>query len=176
MNFISKRFWSAAGLAAGLAMLGSKAAPALVGVNGGITLQVFDRSETTASTSSSTSYVNIPGTALGAVNVPSGATRLITGRFTAESQCAGGAPGNWCSIRIIAVQSGVITELNPASGLDFAFDSVAAGGDDFWESNTVQRSKRLTAGTYVIVVQQAVTNSATVFRLDDWDFRVEVNQ
>jgi len=66
--------------------------------------------------------------------------------------------------------------LNPASGLDFAFDSVAAGGDDFWESNTVQRSKRLTAGTYVIVVQRAVTNSATVFRLDDWDFRVEVNQ
>src|SRR5436190_13468914 len=102
------------------------AAFALVTDAGGSMTRRIVRTEVAASVSSSTAYVTVVGANVG-VSVPTGASRLILARFTAESQCTGGAAGNWCSMRIIATNTatGAITELNPASGLDFAFDSVA---------------------------------------------------
>ena len=72
--------------------------------------------------------------------------------------------------------SGVSTPFNPASGLDYAFDSNPAGAiDDQWEGNAMERSVRLQSGTYRIRVQRAVNNATTIFRLDDWHLAVEQN-
>ena len=63
---------------------------------------------------------------------------------------------------------------DPASGIDYAFDSNPAGAaDDLWEGNAMERSKRLGPGTYRVRVQRRVTNAGTIFRLDDWHFAVE---
>jgi hypothetical protein len=72
---------------------------------------------------------------------------------------------------------GVITPLDPASGMDFAFDTdVAGGSDDDAEAHATERSRRLQAGPYTIRVQYAVTNAGTTFILDDWDHTVELSQ
>jgi hypothetical protein len=114
------------------------------------------------------------------VAVPGGASRLITARFAGESRCFGpaAAPQAYCSLQIIATNtaSGVSTPFNPASGIDFAFDSNPAGAaEDLWESHAMERSLRLPAGSYRIRVLRAVTNAQTIFRLDDWHFAVETN-
>jgi hypothetical protein len=132
-----------------------------------------------AFTTSSTSYVDIPNTQVG-VTVPAGTTRLIMARFSAESTCVGGSgfpPLHYCSMTIVAVNagSGAVTELQPASGLDFAFDSTDANTESIgsWESHSMDRSLRLGAGSYRIKPQAAVSNSATRFTLDDYSFTVE---
>jgi len=140
-----------------------------VGASAGSVNHVNVVTETTAQTTSSTAYVNLPGGAA-TIGVPSGEAAVILVRFSGESQCSGGAAGNWCSVRVLI--DGV--EANPAAGLDFAFDSVsAAAAQDFWESNSMDRSRTVGAGTHSVVVQWAVTNAATVFRLDDWSLTAE---
>lgn len=116
-------------------------------------------------------FVAVP-TAAQAVSWTSG-NRLIDARFTAESQCAG--TSGWCSVRIVIVNaSGVVTELQPASGTDFAFDSSNSGGNDLWESHAIERSSYyLAPGSYRVLVQAAVVGSNTL-RLDDWHLAVEV--
>lgn len=164
------------GMLAGLGIFAGAAHAVLVGAVGGQTLQVFDRSETAASTTNSTAFVDLPGANV-ALAVPAGTTRLLTGRFTAESQCFNtSTAGNWCTIRILVVNAstGAAAEMNPASGADFAFDATS-NPQDFWEGNAIQRSLRVGAGSYRIIVQRRVTSTTTTFRLDDWHFRVEVN-
>jgi len=66
------------------------------------------------------------------------------------------------------------SEGKPASGLDFAFDSVGTGPtDDSLESHSMDRSRVLGAGTWTVRVQYAVSTAATTFRLDDWSLTVE---
>jgi hypothetical protein len=161
-------------------ILGSGVAFAVITVaSGGPIDQVRIVRQDTAFTTSSTSFVDIPNTQVG-ISVPAGTTRLILARFSAESTCVGGSgfpPLHACSIRIVAVNagSGAITELQPASGLDFAFDSTDANTESIgsWESHSMDRSLRLEAGRYIIRPQAAVTNSATRFTLDDYSFTVE---
>jgi ferredoxin len=85
---------------------------------------------------------------------------LVNARFTAESACNGQAAGA-CVVRIIAG----ITQLDPASGRDYVE-----------EGHAMERSRRLPAGNYDIRVEYAVTNAATVFKLDDWHFAVEMSK
>jgi hypothetical protein len=147
--------------------------------SGGFIERVAIARETSATTSSSTSFVDIPGAAV-SVFVPSGSSKLIMARYSAESACSGGTGSQYCSVRIVARNSatGAITELQPASGLDFAFDSTDAGREtaSSWESHSMDRSNRLGAGSYTIRAQRAVTSSATAFRLDDWSLTVEQSQ
>ena len=77
-------------------------------------------------------FTNVTG-AVRWVNIPAGTERMLDARYTAESACIGA--GGWCSVRIVVISpaGGVVTELDPASGADFAFDS-AAGGDN-WEGS-----------------------------------------
>lgn len=71
----------------------------------------------------STTFVNVPG-AVSAVTIPPGQRALVKAQYDAESQCIeADTDGNWCSIRIGI--GGV--EGNPASGIDFAFDSTNRG-------------------------------------------------
>jgi hypothetical protein len=122
-----------------------------------------------ATTTSSTAYVNVPG-ASRRITVASGQRALILARFSAESECSGGPPGSWCSVRIMIGNA----EGKPAAGLDFAFDSVGVGPtDDSRESHSMDRSRVLGAGTWTIRVQYAVNNTATNFQVDDWSLTVE---
>jgi hypothetical protein len=158
-------------------ILAGTTAIALTGGAGGSETRIDVRAETSASTTSSTVFVDIPGANV-TVSVPAGTSRLFTARFAGESQCFGQAVAlAWCSLQIIATNAGGASiPFNPASGLDYAFDSNPGGtADDLWEGNAMERDLRLQPGTYRIRVQRAVTNAATTFRLDDWHFAVETN-
>jgi hypothetical protein len=153
---------------------GGTAAATLVGSTGGSQVSMQNRSENVATLSSSTVFNDVPGATI-VKTVPTGRTQLINARFTAESNCTRAVPaaGGWCSTRIVAQRIGGATvELNPQSGIDYAFDSVAT---DQHEGHAMERSIRLGAGTYVIRVQRAVTNNAISFRLDDWHLAVETS-
>jgi hypothetical protein len=78
-------------------------------------------------------------------------------------------------VRIIADSGGAITQLDPASGRDFAFDTDLVGAVDVdgAEGHAMERSRRLLPGNYDIRVEYEVTNAATVFTVDDWHFAVE---
>lgn len=167
-----KRFGLIAGAIAASAILGGTAAVAvLTASSGGTTVQVQNRAETNPSTTNVAAFTDLPGAVI-SVTVPAGTTRLIGARFTAESQCTG-LTNRYCSVRIVATPaSGGIIELNPQSGIDYAFDTA---GSDQWEGHALERSIRLPAGTYRVRVQRAVNVAGTVFRLDDWHFRVDLN-
>jgi hypothetical protein len=81
-------------------------------------------------------------------------------------------------IVVFSAATSSFTELNPASGMDFAFDADTTGNaDDLWESNAMERSIRLPAGAYRFRVEYAVesTSSPVTSRLDDWHFAVEAS-
>lgn len=106
----------------------------------------------------------VPATSVG-FSIP--ARRIITGEFSAESQCQG---GGWCSIRILYSRNGgPLTELAPQSGTDYAFDS----DGDQWDQHTVKRSSAtwVPAGTIRVVVQAQRVGAAS-WRLDDYHFTV----
>jgi hypothetical protein len=157
------------------ASISSAAFAAIVTTDGGATISVTNKSNTAASTTSSTSLTNLlVGTS---VTVPDG-TRLITARFTGESSCtAEDASIGYCRISIVARKVGTAeeTELSPAAGTNFAFDTVVLTqpNDDRYESHSMERSRRLATGDYVIKVYWSVTGEEVTFRLDDWHFRVE---
>lgn len=158
-----------------IATVGIFGASVVVAVNtftaGGTTIQVQNRAETNPSTTNLAAFNDLPG-AIISVTVPAGTTRLITARFAAESSCTG-TTNRWCSVRIILTNAlGATVEMNPQSGIDYAFDSTAT---DLWEGHAMERSYRVPAGTYRVRVQRAVSVAGTVFRLDDWHFRVDVN-
>jgi hypothetical protein len=88
--------------------------------------------------------------------------------FSAESACYGG--NGHCSLRILVGDQ----EAQPASGLDFAFDSTNSGHErsSSKESHAMQRSRCLVhleqPQDATIRVQWAVSDPRTTFRLDDW--------
>jgi hypothetical protein len=153
------------------------AAAVLTPSSGTTQTQMSNVAGTDASSTSSTAWVPVPGSD---VPMTLSASGLINARFTAESSCTGAGSG-WCPVRIVvySVATSLFTELNPASGTDFAFDSDMAGSaDDLYESNAMERSIRLPAGAYRFRVEYAVkalTPSAVTSRLDDWHFAVEAS-
>ncbi|MDX6287069.1 MAG: hypothetical protein QOG53_2554 [Frankiales bacterium] len=107
------------------------------------------------------------------VAIPSGQSRLLTGRFSGESRCTGVA-NTWCAIRIMVKDtvSGIAVEMEPAVGVDFAFDTVGGDGS---EAHAITRFLRVPGGSYNVYVERATTNGGTAFQLDDWAFEVEQN-
>ena len=151
-------------LATTLLATGALAATALAATfassDGGAQVQMVNRSESHVTWMSSTTWVDLPG-AEATLTVPNGQTRLFNARFTAESICAGTVMGQ-CNARIVASGPGGVIELDPAASYDYAFDSVgvsAATSDnngDRMESNAMERSKRLSAGSWSLRLQRAV--------------------
>jgi hypothetical protein len=164
-------------------ILTGTAAAVLTADSGGAQLRVDKRTNTLPSVTKSTTFVDLPGASVD-VRVPPNQSRLYDVPFFAESQCSWPGSGGWCSVRIIATNlaNGASVELNPASGIDYAFDSDPTPGaiDDNWEGHGMERSKRLPGGpngaAYRIRVQYAVTNANIPFRLDDWHLAVITNQ
>jgi hypothetical protein len=147
--------------------------------SGGAITKVKVLRETLHQTTTSASFVNLPGAST-TITVPARQRALILARFSGESNCSTGTVGDWCSVRIMigGVQGG------PASGSDFAFDSVDSSetaaclaADCGWESHSMDRSRgSVGPGTYTVRVQWAVVQtgaSAPTFRLDDWSLTVE---
>jgi len=124
--------------------------------------------ETNAQTTSSTSYVPLPG-ATATITVPALKTQLVNVRFSAESYCFGSTSlsFNWCSVAVFA--DGV--EMLPNSNFDFAFDA-NGNADDAWEGHAMERTAVLGPGTHTISLQWAVTNAGVTFRLDDWTMAI----
>jgi hypothetical protein len=163
-----------------LGLVALLAVPAAIGLtngaSGGAITQVKVVSNTSSQTTTSTTFVNVPGASV-RVKVPHGQRALILARFSAETNCSGGSVGNWCAARIMIGSA----EGSPASGGDFALDSVdsadVAGclpGDCGWEGHSMDRSRGpLGPGTYVVKVQWAVVGSGSTFRLDDSSLTVE---
>jgi hypothetical protein len=124
----------------------------------------------TAQLTSSTSFVDLPGSST-AISVPGPGNARILARFSAESACFGGV--GWCSVRILV--DGV--EMDPVVGTDFAFDSTNGGADTAtsWESHSMDRSRIVGPGNHTVVVQRAVVEGSTTntFRLDDWSLTIE---
>jgi hypothetical protein len=176
---MQKRIIKRAGLVLGtLIVTGALTGTALAVLAGagGTQVRVDTRTETAPSATNSLAFVDLPGAAV-TVAVPAGQSRLFSAAFTAESQCAGPNAG-FCTVRIIAtnVATGGSIELDPAAGVDYAFDSDQAGAaQDLWEGHAMDRSIRLRAGTYRIRVQRRVNNNTIAFRLDDWHLAVATN-
>jgi hypothetical protein len=165
-------------VAVGLSLASGMALAAVTFVSGGKIDQVKIAREDNMQATNSPSFVNIPNTQVGVV-VPSGTTRLVMARFSAESVCWG-SWGGWCSIRIVAQNNatGAFTEMQPASGEDFAFDSTDQNQETelSWESHSMDRSIRLTAGSYTIRPQwefQGASRDLSHFELDDYSLTVE---
>jgi hypothetical protein len=113
-------------------------------------------------TTAGSAWVDVPGAAVTFVAGPT-TTPVFDATYTAESSCAGA--GGHCSVRIVAVSdAGPVTELGPAVGLDFAFDS--PGGVP--QGHAVRRTSDPLPGgaTYTVKVQAATTGGCTV-HLDD---------
>ena len=158
--------------------LAGTAAAVLTVDAGGAEIHVDKRTNDLPTTTGSTDWVNLPGASAN-VFVPANSSRLYDVPFFAESQCTGPNAGN-CAVRIIAISAAGITPLNPASGLDYAFDSDMPGAaTDLAEGHGMERSKRLFGGqngtNYTIQVQFAVVNPQSVFTLDDWHLAVHTN-
>ncbi|HEU0303854.1 MAG TPA: collagen-like protein [Gaiellaceae bacterium] len=130
----------------------------------GYVAQVASDTSTGVSSTSSTSFVDLAG-AEETIAVPTGETARLYVWFTAESICT--ATG-WCSVRIIVDG----TEIEPASGTDYAFDSGPSTTDE-WEGHALARvSATLGAGSHVVKVQGAVVGAGSL-TLDDWALVVQ---
>lgn len=178
---IFKRILILAGALVVTGALAGTAAAVITADTGGAEVRVDKRTNDLPSTTSNTFWSDLPGASL-VVNVPANQSRLYDVPFFAESQCVGPGGGGACSVRIVAINiaSGAVIELNPQSGIDYAFDSDMAGAtDDLREGHGMERSKRLLGGqngaNYQIEVQYAVTNNNIVFTLDDWHLAVHTN-
>lgn len=121
------------------------------------------KTETNEFTTSSTSWVTLPGAAFN-MAVPNGLQKTFIAEFDAESYCQSGS--GWCSVRILV--DGV--EMHPASGGNFAFDSVDT---DRYESHAMSRTYGpMSSGQHSFEVQVKTNDPDTLFWLDDWTFKV----
>jgi hypothetical protein len=156
------------------AAIGTFAATALAfgTSSGGAQVSMGNVTETAATSTMSVAWVDLNSTV--ALSVPSSGM-LVNARFTAESACA--LKAGICRVRIVADNGTMLTELDPASGLDFAFDTSTGNAsiDDLGEGHAMERSRRLPKGDYRIRVQYSVSAPSTRFTLDDWHFAVEAS-
>jgi hypothetical protein len=158
-------------LVGGLFVTGALAA--VISTSSTTLLRVDHRSNNTGQGTSSNTFIDLTGASV-PVTVPASG-RLIRARFTAEGRCDGSPGTGNCIARIVAFNTATsaTTELNPATGTDFVF-SPANG--TFSGAHAMERSRRLTAATYNIKVQFAVTGVMVGNTLDDWHFTVETYQ
>ena len=121
-------------------------------------------------TTTSPTFVNLTGASV-PISIASG-NRLIRTRFTAEGKCES-IVGNGCMARVVATNTATLAtiELDPQSSTEFNFvpPNGLAGG------YAMDRSRRITAGSYNIKVQFAA-GAGSLHTLDDWHFTVETFQ
>ena len=140
--------------------------------SGPVTQERFMTQDAATFVPTTAAWHDIPSTTF-TVNVPSGQHWLAHITFSGESRCTG---ASWCSMRAISSANGVTSEMLPAAGTNFAFDSGGQTG-----SRMCSRIVDLSGGSdgiqYTIKLQgQMVGGSASsVFRLDDYLTQLELS-
>jgi hypothetical protein len=167
-----KRLAVVLGAVVATAALAGTAGAVITWETGGPQVRVDKRTNDQPTSTSNTEWTPLPGASV-EVHVPENESRLYDVPFFAESLCNGPNGGGACSVRIVAINGANVIPLNPASGIDYAFDSDMAGAlDDLREGHAMERARRLPGGpngaNYQIQVQFAVTDPQTTFTLDDW--------
>lgn len=163
-------------LAAAVLLAAAPSTAALSGRSSSFSERQHYRHENVAFQTGAVAYTNLPG-ALVTVVVPAGTRRMLDVSFSAETQCVGAS--GWCTARpIVVYPSGVVLELDPIAGTDFAFDSAKPlGPTGQWGSHAMQRtSPYLPSGTYRVLVQVRNVSGAVAFRLDEWTLAIEVER
>jgi hypothetical protein len=174
-RFQLKRGQIAIGAAALVVLVAAGIAMAISSNSGGpITAVRAVESSAPASTSSDT-FVDVPGALTQKVIVAGGRSALMLVRFSAESQCGGpGANDTGCLVRImLKPDGGVAREALPATN-DFFFDedkSTTALGER--EARSMDRWLVVGPGTWRARVQFAVQDPLNTFTLDDWSLILE---
>jgi hypothetical protein len=150
------------------------------GKSGGAVTAVKVVTDGALHTTTSTSFVNMPGAST-SITVPAGQKALIIAHFSAESDCYDADVSSWCAVRIMIGGS----QGSPAVGSNFAFDSIdsadtagCSGDGCGWEGHSMDRTRGpVGPGTYTVRVQWAAVPTlfgpAPTFRLDDWSLIVE---
>jgi hypothetical protein len=128
--------------------------------------------ERVSTKTNSTVWVKLYGTT---ITIPAAIEKsVVRARFTAESLCESLAVPGICSVRVLF--NGV--ELEPASGLDYAFDSTDNGTEstNSMEGHALERTSYsyYPPGMYPVEVQISVDNAAVNFTVDDWHFVLEL--
>ena len=133
-------------------------------------VQIFTGDNAAWTINTVATWSDIPSAAA-AVTVPSGTTRVVDARFTAESLCNGTSTA-WCVVRIIIVNSaGTATEFSPVVGVDFKFDTP---GTQEAAHGLERFSPSLASGTYTVKAQALRISGITTFTLDDYVLAVNV--
>lgn len=131
-------------------------------------------------TTQSTAFADVPG-AKTTIRVPDGQRALILARFSAESLCTDSTNAfkGWCGLRIyIGNAEGEPSDASDL-GTPYAFDSdssdatAGGGSEDWYEGNSMDRSRVVGAGLYTVKVQAAVLDPSIFFWLDDMSLTVE---
>jgi hypothetical protein len=167
--------WGLSALAAAAAVSLALPAAALTVVNTKGLHSTHNAGEQASFTTNSVAWVNLYSTN---ITVPNGAGSLyLRARFTAESLCTGIT--GICRVRIVYGNGMVpLTELEPASGLDFAFDSTDSGAEsaNSAEGHAIERHAKwiLPPGIYQVTVQVSVDDPFVTFTVDDWHLALEL--
>ena len=111
------------------------------------------------------------------VEIPAGGAGYILATFTAESTCTA---SGYCKVRLMIDSNGddVFTEMFPAQGADYGFDSSDNGTETgaSWESHSIQRYETMSRGcTCTVRVERATSSATGVFRTDDWLLTVQTD-
>jgi hypothetical protein len=125
-------------------------------------------------TTMSSTFADLPGAST-TIRVPSGHRALILARFSGESYCTDGTDSiaGWCGLRIRIGNAEAEPSDASDPGTPFAFDTDPSSGDDYYEGNSMDRSRVLGPGLHTVKVQWAVTNPSIFFWVDDWSLTVE---
>lgn len=148
------------------------AGPAGVATPGYIA-QVVSATGTAATTTSSTSYQDLPN-ATQTVTVPTGQTAKLIVYFSAETACYSGVGAQGCLVR--ATVDG--TELAPTTTTP-VFDSNENGTatSNYRAAHSIARvSATLNAGAHTVKIQGRTTSTLTTLRLEAWTVVIDVQR
>jgi hypothetical protein len=125
-----------------------------------------------STTTTSTTFLDVPGTVISVDDPSPNNSDLLVMRFSGESICSGGGSNaGFCLLRILV--DGI--EANPGQLNDFVFDSTNYGRETglSQESHAIERSACVGYGRHLVQVQFKTNRPDVAFRLDDWHLSVE---
>jgi hypothetical protein len=124
-----------------------------------------------AVSTSSSSYVNLPGAAT-TIPVAKGSKALILIRFSGASSCDYGGSGIGLGCELQVLVDGKTADPNPAGSFDTA--NTTAGVTDYYEQHATDRwFGPVGPGKHTIRVRWATTNGDSTFRFFGWTLVVQ---
>jgi hypothetical protein len=125
------------------------------------------KTEDAATTTSSTTFVRLPGAAA-QFSVPSGETRCVKVTFNAQAACratSGSEVPEVCQVRVLDND----VEMLPQGARTIKTSPAQAAHAFEWVS-------RVGAGRHMIRLQRRATDEATEFRINGWTLDVQIHE